>query len=488
MNQPHSSRALRNQIIPSSLCGALVGSGIAFYISARDLILFMLAGGGASTGVTVLVDRRKRKLNQTEIGGRESVSSETLNQHLERQQKQYKGVVNEPRLKLANVRLTTEQEWLNIFIVGRAGAGKTQALIQLLDTLRQRSDFRVVILDRNGEMLRYFYRDRDLIFNPLDARSVTWSHTEEMRSLPALEIANSFIPIPEDTQDKIWYKQAQLLLANIWKKTANNEEVRQIINGSAQDMRMLLHDTPAIQCFEDPKLAASVRFTLNSQTECYEYLSDRGQPLSFYEYGRSDDRLWLFLPLLEGQTSTLKTPLSAAIDLVIRGILSKDPYPMMKTAIVIDELGALQKLPTLERLLAEGRKFGGTAIIGTQTDAQMTKTYGIESTRILLQNTFTKLILNCPDAETSQRMADLIGKRRYWETRVAINHNLGQGERSENIHHEKQEEYTVQPTELQMLPNLEGYLVIGGDNPVAKIRVPIHTQAPVADAFVPRSI
>ncbi|HAJ62845.1 MAG TPA: type IV secretion system protein VirD4, partial [Cyanobacteria bacterium UBA8543] len=216
--------------------------------------------------------------------------------------------------------------------------------------------------------------------------------------------------------------------------------------------------------------------------------SDRGQPLSFYQYGRSDDPRWLFLPLLEDQTSTLKTPLSAAIDLVIRGILSQEPYPLMKTAIVIDELGALQKLPTLERLLAEGRKFGGTAIIGTQTDAQMTKTYGIESTRILLQNAFTKLIFNCPDPETSQRMADLIGKRRYWETRVAINHNLARGERSENIHHEKQEEYTVQPTELQMLPKLEGYLVIGGDNPVAKIRVPIHTQAPVADAFVPRSI
>lgn len=485
MAQPQHSKALRNQIIPSALCGGLLGWIIGFYTSTRDLSPFILAGGGTTTTLTVLVNRRK--LQPSEIDGRNKVTPQKLNKILQKQQSQCRSLVNEPRLQLGEVKLTTEQEPLNFFIIGRPGSGKTQSILQLLHTLRQRSDFRVVILDRAGEMLPYFYRKDDLIFNPLDKRSVAWSHSQEMQYLQAEEIVTSFMPVPEDVKEPIWHRQAQLMLANIWKRIANNEEVWQLLNGSSEDIKSLLAGTPAIRCFDDPRLAASVRFTLGDATKCYEYLSDLGEKFSFYEYGRSNDPRWLFLPLFEGQTETLKTPLSAAIDLVIRGILSKNQYPQMKTAIVIDELGALQKLPTLESFLSQGRKFGGTGIIGTQTDAQVIKTYGEESTRILLQNTFTKLILNCPDAKTSERMADLIGKHRYWETHVATNHSFAKREYREDIRQEKQEEYTVQPTELQMLSNLEGYLAIGGDNPVAKIRVPIYNQTPVAKAFIPRS-
>ena len=69
----------------------------------------------------------------------------------------------------------------------------------------------------------------------------------------------------------------------------------------------------------------------------------------------------------------------------------------MKTAIIIDELGALNKLGSLNQLTAESRKFGGTLILGTQTDAQIDKIYGEYDTRIVLQGRATKLILNCRD-------------------------------------------------------------------------------------------
>ena len=66
--------------------------------------------------------------------------------------------------------------------------------------------------------------------------------------------------------------------------------------------------------------------------------------------------------------------------------------------------------PLLNRLTAESRKYGGMLILGTQTDAQIDKVYGQYDTRIILQDTATKLILNCRDEQTAERVAKTIGR------------------------------------------------------------------------------
>lgn len=74
---------------------------------------------------------------------------------------------------------------------------------------------------------------------------------------------------------------------------------------------------------------------------------------------------------------------SAAFELALRGMLSNENC-WMKTVIVIDELGALDKLDSLNRLTAESKKFGSTLMLGTQMDAQIDKIYGEYATHIML--------------------------------------------------------------------------------------------------------
>jgi type IV secretory pathway TraG/TraD family ATPase VirD4 len=139
-------------------------------------------------------------------------------------------------------------------------------------------------------------------------------------------------------------------------------------------------------------------------------------------------------------------------------------------AIVVDELGALNQLRSLSRLLSEARKFGGTAILGTQTEAQIDRNYGELDRRVILQGTCTKLILNCRDGKTAEVMADLIGKQERIDiTRSDTRQGLIEGSvsKSEQI----REVHTVMPGELQSLPPLEGYLTISDGTPAARVTI-----------------
>jgi hypothetical protein len=145
-----------------------------------------------------------------------------------------------------------------------------------------------------------------------------------------------------------------------------------------------------------------------------------------------------------------------------------------KTAIVIDELGALNQLPSLHRLLSESRKFLGCPILGTQTEAQITKIYGREDTRIILQGTKTKLILNCADPQTAETMAKIIGKQesvQVTSNRSRSTHRGGQN-RTVSENEQIKESYAVLPAQLQDLPDLRGYFKIAG-LPAAAVRMKV---------------
>ncbi len=148
---------------------------------------------------------------------------------------------------------------------------------------------------------------------------------------------------------------------------------------------------------------------------------------------------------------------------MLKGLLSNENRTI-KTAIIIDELGALNQLPSLHRLLSESRKYLGCPILGTQTEAQITKAYGAEDTRIILQGTKTKLILNCTDPQTAETMAKIIGRQEFIHTseNYSRSHHSGRSGNGRTITRNEQlrESYAVMPDELANLPDLEGYLKI----------------------------
>jgi type IV secretory pathway TraG/TraD family ATPase VirD4 len=225
-------------------------------------------------------------------------------------------------------------------------------------------------------------------------------------------------------------------------------------------------------------------FTLNAACHFYESLIDSEQQISFFEYGASDRPEWLFLPLLAGNEEIFKPLYSMAFDLIIQGILSRGDNNKMKTIIIIDELGALQELPSLNRLLSEGRKSGGSAIVGTQSLAQVVQVYGKEGAENFLQNTFTKFIFGCPNPNDSEQMARVIGKQDVWEESRSANYDW-LGQQSTTRSWQSQEKDVVSPSEIQTLPDLEGYCVVADSMQVKKFRICPRDYGKLNTIFIP---
>ncbi|MBT9317749.1 type IV secretion system DNA-binding domain-containing protein [Leptothoe spongobia] len=385
----------------------------------------------------------------------------------------------EPLLEIGGIALPNRLENLGFFFVGSPGSGKTQAIKQVLSTLKTRRDFRAILLDRNGELLESFYDPRrDLIFNPSDARSVLWSH--QVEGIDAETIAASLIP--DDSKDRFFSEAAKTLLADIYERCDDNTQIWEVISSySFEELRTFLKGGVSARYFESEKTGASVISTLVNSMRFYRQLPAAAD-FSFSEWGRRDDARWLFLPVFEDTAERYKALYSMAFELMLKGLLSNESRSL-KTALVIDELGALNHLPSLARLLSESRKFGGTAILGTQTEAQIDKVYGEHDRRILLQGTATKLILNCRDEGTAKRMANVIGKQeRVEHTRSkSIIPGIGGARESEQI----RETHAVMPAELQALPSLEGYLSIANGTPPAKVRVEPRSYPVQAERFIP---
>jgi Type IV secretion-system coupling protein DNA-binding domain len=387
-----------------------------------------------------------------------------------------------PLLEIAGIEIPSDLENLGFFFVGSPGSGKTQAIKRLLAILRERSDFRVMVLDRNGELLESFYREGgDLLFNPKDARSLNWNHHDEGMEPETIAAAL----VPDDSKERFFSEAAKSLLADLYERCRSNQEVWEVISTfSMKEIEDFLSGSVSARYFGGENTGSSVLSTLVNEMRFYRRLVD-DDGFSFSRWGREDDPRWLFCTVFEDDAELFKPLYSMAFELMLKGLLSHpDPEGRrMKTAIVVDELGALNQLRSLSRLLSEARKFGGTAILGTQTEAQIDRNYGELDRRVILQGTCTKLILNCRDGKTAEVMADLIGKQERIDiTRSDTRQGLigGSVSKSEQI----REVHTVMPGELQSLPPLEGYLMISDGTPAARVKVEAQGYGKGAMRFV----
>jgi hypothetical protein len=418
--------------------------------------------------------------NSHVVRGAKIVSSHKLRNTLKKQPK----LKHQPQLELAGMPIPTTYENRGFFLVGSPGSGKTQAISQMVAVLKQRTDFRGIVFDRGGELLEKFSDpSKDLIFNPLDGRTCHWTHVDE----PARPETMAAGLIPMGFSKEPFFSTAgRAVMAELFRRTQSNAELFELLQSRVETLSSFLSGTLAARYLEEPKVATSVLSTVANYCQFYSALIEpQGQTLSFYRWGASDSSRWIFITLRENDAELFKPLYSLAFELMLKGLLSHEQR-RRKTAIVIDELGALNQLPSLHRLLSESRKFLGCPILGTQTEAQITKIYGREDTRIILQGTKTKLILNCADPQTAETMARIIGKQEsvyLTSNRSRSTHRGGQN-RTVSENEQIKESYAVLPAQLQDLPDLRGYFKIAG-LPAAAVRVKVKKFPARTERFVP---
>src|SRR6202030_973072 len=240
---------------------------------------------------------------------------------------------------------------------------------------------------------------------------------------------------------------------------------------SAEELRSVVADTAA-QPFLDPdnaRMFGSIRAVAVSALAALERIQEqRSAPFSVRRWvRRTSETGVLFIPYRAGQVAALGAMIATWMRIAIFEAMNGDPNRDQRLWFVVDELDALGAIEGLKDALARLPKFGGRCVLGFQSIAQVSGTYGAAEAQTIVENCGTTLILRCSGSEhggTSQFASRLIGEREVLrrQTSRVRDRELGftarGARRSTSVSEQRVTEMAVLPSELEQLPDLTGYL------------------------------
>ncbi len=393
------------------------------------------------------------------------------------------------RLRVGRVRIPHALEPYHLLCAGSPGSGKSVALAECLEILRERGD-RVLVADCGGDFLSRFHRPGDRILNPVDERSVDWAPLAEMTAAwDAERLARSLVPARGGAEAE-WHHYAQSLVAavleRLWEtgQTATGTLVATLAQTPNADLAAQVAGHPVQTLFEAgaERMLGSVRAIVGIYLAPYRFLdpvADAGS-FSVRRWASGTDGGWLFLPYRDDQLALMRPLLAAWIDLAVGAILSQRPERGRRFWVVLDELGALGTIPVLSDALTRGRKYGLACLAGVQSVSQMDEAYGHTGARILRSCFGSLLVLRTQEASTAETLSRELGEReivmREWS------HGRGGASHTDR----RQFERLILPGEIQSLPDCSGYLALAGNHPIRPVRLRPRTRPEVAPAFRPR--
>ena len=124
--------------------------------------------------------------------------------------------------------------------------------------------------------------------------------------------------------------------------------------------------------------------------------------------------------------------------------------------------------------MARLRKFDGRCVLGFQSIAQVSSTYGQGDAHTIVENCGNTLILRCSASEgggTARFASQLIGEREVIRTTTSRSRRLTEvlGSVSHNRHFSL--EAAVLPSQVEQLPDLTGYLKYASDPQWQQVRL-----------------
>jgi type IV secretory pathway TraG/TraD family ATPase VirD4 len=262
-------------------------------------------------------------------------------------------------------------------------------------------------------------------------------------------------------------------MAELWRllAVASSEELRPIVSG-----------TPA-QPFLDPdnaRMFGSIRSVTGSAAAALEYIqAQRAAAFSVREWVRTG-RGVLFIPYRAKQIAALRSIIATWMRLAIFEAMSR-PEADQRLWLVVDELDALGAIDGLKDALARLRKFGGRCVLGFQSIAQVSSTYGAGEAQTIVENCGNTLILRCSSGEnggTAHFASRLIGEREIVRQQTSRGRDrealfAARGFRSStHISEQHVTEVAVMPSELEQLPDLTGYLKTASSRAWIRVALP----------------
>jgi type IV conjugative transfer system coupling protein TraD len=411
-------------------------------------------------------------------------------------------------LTLGALPLIRGSETSHLLVTGTTGSGKTNCFHTLLPQVRAQGK-PAVILDLTGDFVaRYFNPQTDHLLNPFDQRSSPWSLWKECRQDAQVDaLAEALIPQHRSSQDPFWEEAARSVLGAALRKAKAEGKLgaqglyHLLAEGSLKVYSDFFKGTAAASLTElsGDRMTLSIRANLVTHVTFLKYLQGdtKGKAVAS---GQSPGGFsirdwieapkgWLFLTARADQRQTLKPFLSALMDTGINALLTLPPDRTRQIWFLIDELPALQRLPSLELALAESRKYGGCILAGIQSYPQLIHVYGQACAQSLTDLFNTKVFFRSTDPQTTQWISKVLGESETTQVQENMSYGANAIRDGVSLSQLHKQEALVLPTEIATLDNLSCYVKLPGNIPITKLTFPYqHPQAKRAQPFVERDV
>jgi type IV conjugative transfer system coupling protein TraD len=400
---------------------------------------------------------------------------------------------------IAGVPLERGREVLNTGISGAIGAGKSVAISDALEDIRN-AGHRAIVYDATGEYIQHFHRPgMDIILNPFDTRSPSWKPWNEARKpYDYANIAESFIPVM-NRHEPFWEEGAQAVLEDIMIRLARNNEATnrrlvEVINVlTLKEIKEVVKRLPGA-VYMDPdaaKTALGIRMNVVRAAKALRYAGD-GSPeeqFSIRNWVANDaGDGWLFLSTSEAMLKTMRPLLTAWVDIALRAIMSLPPSRERLFWPVIDELDSLHRISMLKEASTRGRKYGVAFILGYQNIAQLRENYGENDTQTIISMLQNRLALCAPDFLTAQYISENLGAQEIYEKDENLSYGSDSTRDGVTIATGRQKRDLVMAAEIQGLPPMAGFLRLAGRNDVMRVAFDYKKRAQIAKAFIEREV
>ena len=392
-------------------------------------------------------------------------------------------------ITLAGIPVAPLDETKHFKLIGTTGTGKSTAIRELLAAALQRGD-RAIIADPDGGYLARFKDTSrgDVVLNPFDSESLKWDLFGEINNAYDIDqLARSLLP-DQGGPDRSWISYARTFFASVTRQAheAGVTDLRELYNllvvADTNELRGFLAGTPAQPFLEEHngRMFDSIRSVTSSAVGSLDYIAQQtAAPLSVRRWVRegypakttgSADTVApvnnqsnggvLFIPYKAGQIAALRSTISAWMRLAIFEAMSQ-PEGDQRLWFVVDELDALGQIDGLKDALARLRKFGGRCVLGFQSIAQVSSTYGKGEAQTIVENCGNTLILRCSGSDqggTANFASRLIGQREVLRTNRSRSRRPTEFLSSTTLSEHIGIEPAVMDSQIEQLPDLSGYL------------------------------
>ena len=356
-----------------------------------------------------------------------------------------------------DVSISQDRETRHFFIMGAIGSGKTQIILNILQSIRERMkagpEDRLIVYDNKSDMTANLPLpdDQIILLAPWDARTWAWDIGKDIvNATDAATFAERLIP---ESKDKFWSEAPrQIVRACIqhlqathgtgwsWKDLSRALNTQESIIGA-----VMLYAPTLAPVFAGPggptNTGASLLSSMNAFTGSINDLCrawDNTDPFTGEEIepGRVVPRVslrdWALTPtvqrrviILQGNKRylTLERAYIQAIVSAFGGIMNSPEMPDSKTRriwVLLDEFPQLGKLEQFSQYLEVGRSKGLCVILGIQDLSQLREIYGRATADVWASICGTYLVCRSQGVETVQWLTRFFGEKTVQTRRISV--------------------------------------------------------------------